>query len=96
MLIRIVRMTFKEENAEKFLKIFKDSKSKIRNFSGCTHLELMKDYHQENIFITYSLWENEKCLNEYRNSELFKEVWKNTKKLFSEKSVAFSLRKTDF
>lgn len=94
MLIRIVRMTFKEENVEEFLKIFNDSKGKIRNFKGCTHLELLKDFQQENIYVTYSIWEDEKYLNEYRNSELFKKIWGNTKKLFLEKTIAFSLRKT--
>ncbi len=93
MLIRIVRMTFQEDKVEDFLKVFDESKEKIRHFPGCHHLELLKDYSQENIFSTYSYWEDDEALNNYRYSELFKGVWSETKILFKEKPVAFSSKK---
>ncbi|HSJ68765.1 MAG TPA: antibiotic biosynthesis monooxygenase family protein [Anditalea sp.] len=93
MLIRTVRMTFQPDKVEGFLKIFNDSKTKIRGFKGCQHLELWQDHCQENIFTTYSYWEDESALNKYRESELFKEVWGQTKLLFSEKPRAFSQKK---
>lgn len=93
MLIRIVRMTFKSENVSDFLVIFESSKNKIRSFDGCRHLELWKDYHAENSFTTYSIWDDEDTLNNYRNSELFKNVWQQTKALFKEKPIAFSNKK---
>lgn len=89
-LIRIVRMTFKEEEIDNFLSVFNESKEKIRSFKGCKHLELHKDYSAPNIFSTYSIWEDEEALNGYRTSDLFKGVWSKTKPLFSEKAVAFS------
>ena len=82
MLIRSVRMTFKPEKVPEFKKIFQGSKNQIRNFPGCQHLELHEDYVHDNIFATYSIWENENALNNYRNSDLFKEVWSQTKALF--------------
>lgn len=93
MLIRIVRMTFHENEVEAFLKIFEESKHLIRNFPGCNHLELWQDENQKNIFITYSHWKDEESLNQYRDSELFKTVWTFTRKLFSEKPVVFSSKK---
>ncbi|MDF2159032.1 antibiotic biosynthesis monooxygenase family protein [Algoriphagus sp. CAU 1675] len=93
MLIRIVRMTFRENETGAFLKIFEESKHLIRNFPGCKHLELWQDENQKNIFITYSFWEDESALNQYRDSELFKSVWKDTKRLFSDKPMAFSSKK---
>lgn len=93
MLIRIVRMTFRENETDAFLKIFEENKHFIRNFPGCTHLELWQDENQKNIFITYSFWEDENTLNQYRDSELFKSVWEDTKSLFSEKPIAFSSKK---
>lgn len=93
MLIRTVRMTFKEENVEDFLKVFEESKMKIRNFPGCTHLQLLKDYHKSNIFSTYSIWEDDQALDAYRHSDLFVGVWAQTKVLFMEKPVAFSSKK---
>lgn len=86
-------MTFEPESVEAFLQVFDTSKEKIRNFPGCQHLELHKDYNADNIFSTYSIWENEEALNAYRHSDLFKSVWAQTKPKFSEKPVAFSSKK---
>ncbi|MEL7005965.1 MAG: antibiotic biosynthesis monooxygenase family protein [Bacteroidota bacterium] len=93
MLIRVVRMTFREDEVENFLKVFNDSKHKIKNFDGCKHLELLKDYHQPNIFSTYSIWEDDSALDNYRHSDLFAGVWKQTKALFNDKPIAFSSEK---
>lgn len=93
MLIRIVRMTFRPEERENFLRLFDRNKEKIRHFPGCTHLELLEDYNDENVFTTYSYWVSESDLNNYRNSDLFAKVWKNTKSKFAAKPVAFSLKK---
>lgn len=95
MLIRIVRMTFKPEGVADFLENFHANKESIRNFPGCHHLELWQDENKKNIFLTYSHWESEQRLNQYRDSELFKSVWTFTKVLFSEKPVAFSSRKLE-
>ena len=92
MLTRIVRMTFKTDEVQAFIDLFNETKSKIRHFEGCTHLELMQDYSQGHIFSTYSKWESEDALNCYRESALFGEVWKATKAKFAEKPVAFSLK----
>ncbi len=92
-LIRVVRMTFRPEEAPAFLENFEAHKSLIRNFPGCQHLELWQDQNQKNIFVTYSHWESEMALNQYRDSELFKSVWSFTKTLFSEKPQAWSTKK---
>ncbi len=86
-------MTFQEKKVDDFLKVFEASKEKIKGFTGCTHLELHRDYHAPNIFSTYSIWENDEALDNYRHSELFESVWAQTKVLFKEKPVAFSNRR---
>ncbi len=86
-------MTFKEEKVGDFLELFENTKLQIRNFKGCSHLELLKDINHSNIFFTYSYWEDESDLDEYRHSDLFLDVWGRTKKLFSDKPLAFSLKK---
>ncbi len=93
MLIRIVRMTFRPDAVAAFLENFEANKDSIRNFPGCSHLELWQDFSSENIFITHSHWESETALNQYRDSELFKSVWGFTKALFAEKPLAFSSKK---
>lgn len=86
-------MTFQDDKVNDFLKVFEESKEKIRSFDGCQHLELHKDYHAPNIYSTYSIWENDQALDSYRHSELFKGVWAQTKVLFKEKPVSFSNRR---
>ncbi len=91
MLIRYVRMTFREDKVEDFLKVFDESKEQIRAMDGCTYLELMRDINQSAVFMTHSHWLSEDDLNNYRDSELFKSVWAQTKPLFADKPLAFSV-----
>ncbi len=93
MIIRIVKMTFEPASVPEFLELFTASKELIRNFDGCTQLELLNDKHDHTIFFTYSVWQSEQQLNAYRNSELFISVWNKTKLLFSAKAEAWSLTK---
>jgi len=90
MLVRTVRMTFKKDKVEEFLSVFEDTKQNIRGFNGCQHLELLEDFDQPNVFMTYSHWDDEYSLEAYRHSKIFKNVWSQTKPLFSAKPVALS------
>lgn len=90
MIIRIVRMSFEPSKVDQFLEVFEENNSNIRNFDGCTHLELHRDANQPNIFATYSFWEKPEDLENYRRSELFENVWFKTKALFNDKPQAFS------
>lgn len=94
MFVRIVKMGFHEENVTAFLAIFEDKKEKIRSNEGCQLLELYRDKNDPTIFFTYSYWETEQDLENYRNSELFKVVWAKTKALFNTKPEAWSVDKT--
>lgn len=93
MIIRIVRLHFKEEGVAEFLSTFDKHKTAIRSFPGCTHLELLKDASDATVFSTLSHWQDEQSLENYRKSELFTTVWGGVKKLFSERPQAFSLVK---
>ena len=93
MFIRIVKMTFDSTKVELFLENFNKNKEKIRNFEGCRLLELYRDKNTPIIFFSYSYWDSEKQLENYRNSELFKAVWAKTKVLFSDKPEAWSVDK---
>ncbi|WP_028667914.1 putative quinol monooxygenase [Runella zeae] len=95
MLIRIVRMTFVPEKVGEFLAIFEQSKRQIRAMKGCHHLELWQDYTLPNVFVTHSHWEDDNALNDYRNSELFRNTWSKTKVLFADKPVAFSSKSSE-
>ena len=86
-------MSFAEENIPAFLENFEIVKDKIRNTHGNRFLELYQDKNNKCIFFTYSYWETEEDLENYRKSELFTEVWAFTKKLFNDKPEAWSVDK---
>jgi heme oxygenase (mycobilin-producing) len=93
MLIRIVRMKFTEAGVTEFLEIFNRNKVAIRNFAGCSHLELLKDTDDPFTYTTLSHWKDGQSLEAYRKSELFGSVWGSVKTLFAERTQAFSLVK---
>jgi heme-degrading monooxygenase HmoA len=91
MIVRIVQMTFRQDEVNNFLALFEERKELIRGFEGCQHLELWQDAHASNIYFTYSHWDSEQDLNHYRFSELFKDTWAKTKALFETKPQAWSV-----
>ena len=93
MITRIVRMEFQPAHADDFLDHFRGVAPRIRAFPGVLHLELHRDAAQPNVFYTYSIWDGENELENYRESELFKRAWSQAKAWFSEKPQAFSMRR---
>lgn len=92
MIIRIVKMTFQPDKVDDFIGVFNEVKKQIKNFDGCKNLELWEDTEKDNIFFTYSEWNDNESLENYRNSNLFINTWGRTKILFSEKPEAWSLQ----
>jgi len=90
-LIRIVKMHFQADKVADFLQVFERVQHKIQNFEGCLHLSLYQEANQPEIIFTYSIWTNEKALNQYRHSDFFQATWKQTKALFAGKPAAWSL-----
>jgi len=86
-------MSFHEDKIDDFLANFHEVKDKIRNFEGNNFLELYQDKNNKSVFFTYSIWQNEEDLENYRHSDLFKEVWSYTKQLFNAKPEAWSVDK---
>jgi len=91
MLVRMVKMTFREDTVDAFKEFFEGRKEKIRGFEGCTHLELWQDDIHHTIFFTYSHWTDEAALSHYRNSAFFRETWQQTKQMFAAKAEAWSV-----
>jgi quinol monooxygenase YgiN len=93
MIVRIVKMKFKIEAVQNFTDLFQVSKEKIKNFEGCKYVELLNDTNDTCCFFTYSHWESESHLEQYRQSELFKTTWAKTRVLFAEKPEVWTLKK---
>ncbi len=93
MFVRIVKLSFHEEHIPAFLDNFEIVKDQIRATTGNRLLELYQDKNNKNVFFTYSYWETEQDLENYRTSAFFNEVWSFTKKLFNDKPEAWSVDK---
>lgn len=93
MLVRIVKLSFHQDKIPAFLENFELVKNQIRNFPGNRLLELYQDKTNASIIFTYSYWDSEEDLENYRKSELFTEVWGFTKQLFNDKPEAWSVDK---
>ncbi len=91
MILRLVKMTFKQEEITNFLEYFDTVQNDIANMPGVIHVKLYQDTKNPNIVFTHSIWLKESYLDDYRNSKLFGEVWPKTKALFAEKPIAWSL-----
>lgn len=91
MLTRIVKLTINPNQNNEFIAVFQNNKEHIRNFEGCLYVELLQDKKYDNIFFTYSKWESEEHINNYRNSELFGNVWKQAKATFCASPEAWSV-----
>ena len=89
----MVKMSFHPHLAKDFLNLFEEKKERIANFKGCTHLELLRDTNAQSSYMTYSHWESEEALNNYRKSDFFSETWIATKKLFDAKPEAVSWKR---
>ena len=95
MITRIVRMHFRPGERDAFLDIFNASKHLIRQFDGCQHLRLYTEADCPDVFFTFSVWTSAEHLDAYRNSELFRKTWTETKALFAGKPQAWSMEELE-
>lgn len=93
MIIRIVKLTMQQENIETFKSYFPTVSKTIREQDGCNLLQAWQDIHQPTIFFTYSIWNSEEDLNNYRDSAFFIQFWKTVKPWFGAKAEVWSFDK---
>lgn len=65
-------MYFSESSGKEFFQIFEQSVEKIKEFKGCHQVILLKDVNDENVMMTYSIWEKDEDLQNYRTSDFLK------------------------
>ena len=89
-------MTFRNEAVQTFItEVFEQSKTRIRAFEGCRHMELVRHKTSPNLLFTLSIWDDEAALENYRASALFADTWEKTKALFAEKAEAWTVEVID-
>lgn len=86
-------MEFAEGQADVFLnEILPHQKHFTRNFPGCQHLELWQGADAAHVVMSYSIWDSQTALDEYRSSEKFRAFWKATKAGFATPARAWSMQ----
>ena len=90
MIKRLVKITIRPECAGDFISLFNVTKSKIMAFKGCRHLELLRDVDDEQVFITFSIWDSAEDLELYRESQLSLKTWQDIKEMFGAEPEAHS------
>lgn len=91
MLVRVVKMKFEAQHLSAFLAHFEMVKWEVAQFSGCQGMQLLQDKNDHCLIFTYSIWQSEQDLNNYRHSELFASIWPKIKPWFAQKAEAWSL-----
>jgi quinol monooxygenase YgiN len=91
MITRIVKLQFEENKIADFLTFFETIKHKVNTFEGCLGMKLLQDISNPTIVMTYSHWENEQALENYRISETFGTIWTKIKPWFAGKPEAWSV-----
>ena len=82
-----------ESGRQIFTNSFEEKKEFIRKSTGCQLLELYREQKDSSVFFTYSYWDSEVDLDNYKHSELYKDIWSKTKILFNSKPEAWSVDK---
>lgn len=91
MITRIVKLTFRPEEIEKFEALFASNREFIASFPGCSGVQLHRDSTRAEVYFTLSEWNSAEDLENYRKSDLFERVWADTKVLFAGKPEAWTL-----
>ncbi|MDZ4840008.1 MAG: antibiotic biosynthesis monooxygenase family protein [Bacteroidota bacterium] len=92
MLVRIVKMQFKVDEIENFKNLFTQVYPFISNFPGCRQVTLVQQADDEAVFMTISHWDDDNALQNYRQSELFADTWRETKAMFQTQAIAWSVK----
>ncbi|MFM6953365.1 MAG: putative quinol monooxygenase [Sphingobacteriaceae bacterium] len=91
MITRVVKLSFQPDKTAFFLRIFNQYQQLLAQSEGCTSLSLLKDVSGTSTYFTISKWNSEADLERYRQSTLFREIWRQVKPLFAEPAAAWSL-----
>ncbi len=90
MITRIVRLTFRAEEAWRFPEVFRATTPK-QVALGCRSNRMFQEPGKPEVWVTISEWESHAALEGYRTSELFYGTWAQLKPYFAAPAEAYSL-----
>lgn len=90
MLVRIVQLYIRPDQAETFLSLYASHQNRISEMKGCLSLELLVVSEYQGHVATLSRWKEAQDLENYRQSDFFKSLWTQVKPLFAQPARATS------
>jgi quinol monooxygenase YgiN len=93
MIKRVVKLFMHSEHQEAFLAIYKNHIEYMAGLPEVITLELFEVKGEPGKYMTISTWTSEEGLENYRNSQYFKDIWAKIKPWFSDKPEAWTLDK---
>lgn len=91
MILRVVKMNVDEEKRDAFELFMKNLREEKLKLAGCLHFDYFHEKNNKNIFYSYTIWESEKYLKQYKKTDLFIEVVSTLKKLCTEEPKAWTI-----
>lgn len=83
-------MQMREDALDAFLDLFARTADRIRATPGCRRLDLWQDADDPTRVATHSHWDDAEALDAYRQSDLFRATWAETKTYFAARASAQS------
>lgn len=93
MIVRIVKLVFRAECTSQFIALFEQKREKIAAFDGCHSVELWRVADQTDTFYTYSIWDSAVHLEQYRQSDFFRQTWAVARTYFAAPPEAHTAEK---
>ena len=92
MIKRFVKLSVDPAKLAEFKANFAIAKPQILSVSGCRHLELLQVTDEPNLFFTFSIWDSEHHLEEYKNTTIYFRAWETVKPLLNAEPLAWSTK----
>lgn len=92
MITRIVKLEFQAAHLSDFLRFFDSISHVVNEFPGCKGMKLYQDVDHPTIVMTYSHWNSDQDLENYRNSEAFGKIWPSIKPWFAAPPEAWTVQ----
>ncbi len=92
MIVRIVHMFFRPHALEQLMPLIHRQLRNVMSHPGCLAVKLFRDTSDPDHLCTFSIWEDQEALDDYRQSDHFIEVWSTLKSHFAKPPQAYSFK----
>ncbi len=92
MILRVVKLKVDPRKMEAFQLFMENLHDEKLRLNGCLHFDFFNERQNPNIFYSYTIWEHEKFLKQYKKTDLFKEVVQTLRELCIDEPQAWTIQ----